>query len=179
MEGAWLRLLCHCWTIVSHRGEEPGVPELLSSLPQQCGVSIWHSLLLRMQLERVAGGKERIPQSVEAHTDDLLWGDLRPHRVIFVAREKELLKCAENKSFPMTGPTLGAGGEIGIGWRTRGNRERCKDAKSCRSIGGSTWEKVKNKRSRNWNILLEKITPQIQDPGQTQSLHSNEKTNPN
>ena len=70
----------------------------------------------------------RKPQSVEAQTDDLLWGDLRPHRVIFVARERELLKCAENKSFPMTGPTLGAGGEIGSGWRTRGTQTE-KDAK--------------------------------------------------
>ena len=44
----------------------------------------------------------------------------------------------------MTGPTLGAGGEIGSGWRTRGNRERCKDAKSCRSIGGSKDKKTED-----------------------------------
>ena len=154
MEGAWLRLLCHCWTIVSHRGEEPGVPELLllSSLPQQCGVSIWHSHLLRMQLERVAGGKERIPQSVEAHTDDLLWGDLRPHRVIFVAREKELLKCAENKSFPMTGPTLGAGGEIGSGWRTRGKQRKMQ---RCKIMQKHRWQHLgKGKKTEDPGIEL-------------------------
>ena len=139
--------------------------------PQQCGVRIWHSHLLRMQLERGAGGISRNTN----WWSSVGWPEATPGNFCG-NRERELLKWEQELSYDRPHPRC---------WR--GNRQRMENAGKQRKM-----QRCKIMQKHRWQHLGKGKKQKIQElkyslrknySGQNQLISNHfikmKKTNPN